>query len=188
MSLFKIRRDRTKYTAPVVKLCISLAVVIAAKFGESLVDALYNNRYHTVARVVFCVVAAVCAILCYQALMEIGYVYDNRNPNAAASVGAEDMTVGEVMNAIESDVDVRVALLVGGDKTLVVGARPKSVAEEDFTRVYFAGGDELENADALCAKLEEIAKDGKLSVAAVGELTGRKFVKALRRESAKEDK
>ena len=182
MSLLKIRRDRTAYTAPVVKLCVSLAVAGGAKFGESLVDALYNNQYHTVARVVFCVVAAICAILCYQALMEMGYVYDNRHPNAAATVGAEDMTVDEVMDAIESDADVRVALLVGNDETLIVGARAKSASSEDFTRVYFAGADELESADALRAKLEELAKDGKLSVAAVGEFTGRKFAKMMRKQ------
>ena len=188
MSVLKIRHDRTKYKVPVVKLCVSLAAVLAAKFGESLVNTVYDNRYYTVARVVFCIVAAVCAILCYQALMEIGYVYDNRHPNAAASVGAEDMTVDEVMDAIESGVDVRVALLIGNEDTLVVGARPKSAAAEDFTRTYFAGADELADEEALRAKLEEIAKDGKLSVAAVGDVTGRKFAKAFRRENKKEDK
>ena len=179
MSLFKIRRDRSAYTAPVVKLVVSLAVVLAVKFGEAIVNARFE-QYNTVARVVFCIVAAVCAILCYQALMEIGYVYDKRHPNAAASVGAEEMTVGEVMDAVESDADVRVALLVGDD-TLVVGVRAKSAAAEDFTRTYFAGADELDGAEALRAMLDGLAKDGKLTVAAVDEMSGRKFAKAIRK-------
>lgn len=182
MSLLKIRKDRTKYTAPVVKLAVSAAAVLAVKFGESFVNVHFDGKYDTVARVVFCVVAAVCAILCYQALMEIGYVYDNRHPNAAASVGAEEMTVDEVAGVIEELDDVRVAILVG-DETLVVGVRPKSAAAEDFTRTYFAGGEELDGADALRAKLEGAAHDGKLTVAAVGEVTGKKFAKIARKEN-----
>lgn len=184
MSLLKIRRDRTSYTAPVVKLCVSVAAVLAVKLGESVVNVRFE-QYNTAARVVFCIVAAVCAILCYQALMEMGYVYDNRHPNAAASVGAEDMTVDEVTEAVESDADVRVALLLGDD-TLVVGVRPKSAANEDFTRTYFAGGEELEDADAFRSKLEELAGDGKLHVAAVGEVSGRKYARNMRRAKDKE--
>ena len=178
MSLFKIRRDRTKYTAPVVKLCVALAVVGGAKFGEALVNTLADGRYDAVARIVFCIVAAVCAILCYQALMEMGYVYDRRHPNAAASVGAVDMTVADVMDAIESASDVRVAILCG-ESTHVVGVRAKSASSEDFRRTYFADSEDLADAEALRENLEALASNGVLTVAAVGELTGKKYVRSL---------
>ena len=188
MSLLKIRRDRTKYTAPVVKLCVSLAIAGGAKFGESLVNVLYDDKYATTARVVFCIVAAICAILCYQALMEMGYVYDNRHPNAAASVGAEKMTVGEVMDVIENAVDVRIALLLGNEGTLIVGVRAKSAAAEDFTRTYFAAAEEFEDADALAAKLDGIAEDGKLTVAAIDEVTASKYKKLMKKQQNKDPK
>ena len=190
MSFLKIRRDRTSYAAPVVKLCVSLAVAAAAKFGESLVDALYDNQYHTVARVAFCVVAAVCAILCYQALMEMGYVYDKRHPNAAASVGSEKMTIDEVMDVIEAAVDVRVALIIENE-ALIVGVRAKSAAAEDFTRTYFAAAEEFSEAESLRAKLDGLAEDGRLTVAAIDDATPGKYMrtmKKLQKQESKEDK
>lgn len=184
MSFLRIRKDRTKYTAPVVKLCVSIAAVLAVKLGESVVNARFDGQYATPARVVFCAVAALCAILCYQALMEIGYVYDNLHPTAAAEVGAEDLSADEVMEVVEAGSDVRVALLVEGEP-LVVGVRAKSAAAEDFTRTYFAGAEEFENAAALREKLDSIAKEGKLKVAAVGEVTARKFIRSFRKEKEK---
>ena len=178
MSLLKIRRDRTSYTVPAVKLAVSLAVVLAAKAGESVVNANFDGRYDMLARTVFCVVAAVCAILCYRALMEIGYIYDNRHPNAAASVGAVEMTVDEVMDAIGGDDFAHAAILVGDD-TLVVGVRAKSASSEDFSPVFFAGEKELPDENALRETLCEAAKDGRLTVAAVGDLTAKKYVRAI---------
>ena len=178
MSLFKIRRDRDSYAAPTVKLAVSALAALAAKAGELVVNSNFDGKYDMIARVAFCVIAAVCAILCYQALMEIGFVYDRRHPNAAASVGAVDMTVDDVMDAVESAANVRVAIL-SGDETHVVGVRAKSASGEDFTRSYFADSNELDGPEALRERLLEMSKDGVLNVGAVGDLTAKKYVRRL---------
>ena len=187
MSLLKIRRDRTSYGAPVVKLAVSLAAVLAVRIAELVINANFDGKYDAPARVVFCVAAAVGAILCYQALMEIGYIYDNRHPNAASSVGAVDMTVDEVMEAVAGESFSHAAILIE-DQTLIVGSRAKSAASEDFTRVYFVGNDELADENELREKLVDVAKDGKLSVAAIDELTGKKYARRIRAKQAEKNR
>ena len=167
MSLLTANKEKATYIGGTLRLVAAIAVAVAAKIGDLLIQKYYPGRYVAASKAAFCVVAAICAYVAYTGVMELGCAYDRRHKDAAKNVGCRKATVGEVVSFMTGRLGDEVAIL-SGDTVYMAGSRAKSAATEEFEAVFYVGEDEYESEEELAKRLSSlVGEDGRLTLGAI---------------------
>ena len=169
MSLRQDENKRRSYAPPVIKLLCVLIFAFAAKAGNEVVKARFENRYSQLSTVLFCIAAALCAYLAYRAVMEIGYVWDSRHPKAEEEASSREYTPDELCSIIGSIERGRVAFdIVSDGKTIIAGMALESGDGGEYVEKYYIGEQKIAGIEAFHGALSSLAGGKeKLTVAQI---------------------
>ena len=167
MKLFEPNLNSTSYTIPIIKLVISVAIITACVFRNSIFHV-ENKLLGIIFSSVAFVFTIVCVVIVYVSCCEIYAIFENTHESVIANEKYSLVHVDDILSQIDSNDIIEYQILTDSG-TILIGASSdnRCGSNKFFDKKYYCDKQEFDSIDELSNALSKYLVNDYLKVLSI---------------------
>lgn len=167
MKLFEPNLNSTSYTIPIIKLVISVAIITACVFRNSIFH-IENKLLGIIFSSVAFVFTIICIVIAYISCCEIYATFENTHESVIANEKYSLMHIDDILSRIDSNDIIEYQILTDSG-TILIGASSDNRygSNKFFDKKYYCDKQEFDSIDELSNALSKYLVNDYLQVLSI---------------------